>query len=187
MLYLKVCKKKSPLLVWGLDRKICPSWSLFVITRQASWFQSVVLETHFSISPSHSWYILIYQLPLIHVLTALLHVDLINVDYLMACAFIRSSWHCTFLWHRQWHWIDTKLEHDVIIASLKSESTCELINRIAGSRFLYQVYQARLQERTLNRSASLAMSTSILEALRCKLDIKRHSPSILYFLTWACS
>ena len=32
----------------------------------------------------------------------------------------------------------------------------------------------------LNRSACLAMSTSILEALPGKLDIKRHSPSILY-------
>ena len=32
----------------------------------------------------------------------------------------------------------------------------------------------------LNRSASLAMSTSVLKALPAKLDIKRHSPSILY-------
>ena len=32
----------------------------------------------------------------------------------------------------------------------------------------------------LNRSASLAMLTSILKALPGKLDIKRHSPSILY-------
>ena len=32
----------------------------------------------------------------------------------------------------------------------------------------------------LNRSASLAMSTSILKALPDKLDIKRHSPIILY-------
>ena len=32
----------------------------------------------------------------------------------------------------------------------------------------------------LNRSASLAMSTSVLEALPGKVDIKRHSPSILY-------
>ena len=32
----------------------------------------------------------------------------------------------------------------------------------------------------LNRSASLAMSTSILKALPGKIDIKRHSPSILY-------
>ena len=35
----------------------------------------------------------------------------------------------------------------------------------------------------LNRSASLAMSTSILEALPGKLDIKRHSTSIFYFST----
>ena len=32
----------------------------------------------------------------------------------------------------------------------------------------------------LNRSASLAMSTSVLKALPGKLDIKRHTPSILY-------
>ena len=32
----------------------------------------------------------------------------------------------------------------------------------------------------LNRSTSLAMSTSVLKALPGKLDIKRNSPSILY-------
>ena len=32
----------------------------------------------------------------------------------------------------------------------------------------------------LNRSASLGMSTCVLKALPGKLDIKRHSPSILY-------
>ena len=32
----------------------------------------------------------------------------------------------------------------------------------------------------LNRSANLAMSTCVLKALPGKLDIKRHSPSILY-------
>ena len=32
----------------------------------------------------------------------------------------------------------------------------------------------------LNRSTSFAMSTSILKACPGKLDIKRHSPSILY-------
>ena len=32
----------------------------------------------------------------------------------------------------------------------------------------------------LNRSASLAISTRVLKALPGKLDIKRHSPSILY-------
>ena len=34
----------------------------------------------------------------------------------------------------------------------------------------------------LNCSASLAMSTSVLKALPGKLDIKRHSPSILYLM-----
>ena len=34
----------------------------------------------------------------------------------------------------------------------------------------------------LNRSASLAMSTSVLKALPGKLDIKRHSPGILYLV-----
>ena len=32
----------------------------------------------------------------------------------------------------------------------------------------------------LNRSASLAMSTSVLKALPGKLDIKRHEPGILF-------
>ena len=32
----------------------------------------------------------------------------------------------------------------------------------------------------LNRSASLGMSTCVLKALPSKLDIKRHSPSILH-------
>ena len=34
----------------------------------------------------------------------------------------------------------------------------------------------------LNRSASLAMSTSVLKTLPGKLDIKRHSSSILYII-----
>ena len=35
----------------------------------------------------------------------------------------------------------------------------------------------------LNRSASLTMSTSVFKALPGKLDIKRHSLSILYMTT----
>ena len=37
MSYLVVSKKNNPFFVWGWDRKIHPSWSPFVITRQASW------------------------------------------------------------------------------------------------------------------------------------------------------
>ena len=49
--YLVVSKKNNPLFVWGWDRKICPSWSLFGITRQASWCQSVMLGTVFLSHP----------------------------------------------------------------------------------------------------------------------------------------
>ena len=89
---------------------------------------------------------------------------------------------------------------DVIFASLISETTYKLIYRVPGWGFLYQVYQARLGECMLNRSARLQEhllnrsplrthveslgkphgSTSILKALLGKFDIKRHSPSILY-------
>ena len=51
-----------------------------------------------------------------------------------------------------------KIKNYVIIASLKSETMDTLINR----------------------TPSLAMSTSVLKDLSGKLDIKRHSPSIFY-------
>ena len=86
-----------------------------------------------------------------------------------------------FEWRCKWRWINTKIENCVIISSLKSKTMRKLINKIPGSRIWYQIYQARLWERMLNRSASLGMSTSVLKALPGKLDIKRHSPSILYF------
>ena len=120
----------------------------------------------------------IYQRPLI--LTAILSRCLINVVYLTACAFIRSWWRCTFWMTSLMAWIDTKIENYVIIASLKRETTGKLINRMPGSHLWYQVYQAQLWEGLLNRSASLTKSTGVLKALPGKLDIKRHSPSILY-------
>ena len=55
----EVSKKNNPLFMWGWDRKICPTWSPFVITQQALWCQSMILGTDFSIPPSHSWWILI--------------------------------------------------------------------------------------------------------------------------------
>ena len=57
----------------------------------------------------------------------------------------------------------------------------KLINRIPGSRLLISSLPGSALRTMLNRSASLAMSTSLLKALPGKLDIKRHSPSILYF------
>ena len=48
--------------------------------------------------------------------------------------------------------------------------------------FWYQVNQAGPWQRLLNRSASLAMPTSVLKALPGKLDIKRHSPSTVTYI-----
>ena len=59
MRFFVMSKKRNALFVWGWDRKIHLSWSLFVNTRQASWCQSVILKTDFFIQPSQSWWILI--------------------------------------------------------------------------------------------------------------------------------
>ena len=52
----------------------------------------------------------------------------------------------------------------------------KLINRIPGSRLLI----SSLPGKALRTLVDIAMSTSVLKALPGKLDIKRHSPSILY-------
>ena len=62
------------------------------------------------------------------------------------------------------------------IASLKSESTCKLINRIPGSRLLI----TGLPGSGLRRHDESLVKPRVLEALPGKLDIKRHSHSILY-------
>ena len=75
--------------------------------------------------------------------------------------------------------ISTQVNNYIIIASLKSESACKLINRIhvPGSRLCISSLPGKAS-RTLVESGG--WSTSILEALPGKLDIKRHKPSILY-------
>ena len=57
----------------------------------------------------------------------------------------------------------------------------KLINRIPGSRLLISSLQGSVLITLVNRSASLAMSTSVLKALPGTLYFKKkHSPSILY-------
>ena len=63
---------------------------------------------------------------------------------------------------------------------LKSEPTCKLINRIPGLRHI---------KFTRLRIENTFWSTRVLKALPYKLDIKRHSPSILNLscMHWHCS
>ena len=71
-------------------------------------------------------------------------------------------------------------QKNVIIAILKSESVGKLINRIPSFLLLISSLPGSAFRTHVDRSARLAMSTIILRALPGKLDIKRHSPSILY-------
>ena len=72
-----------------------------------------------------------------------------------------------------------KIENFVIIASKTCETMGKLINRIPGSCLLISSLPGSAFRTYVELLASLAMSTSILKALPGKLDIKRHSPSIL--------
>ena len=91
----------------------------------------------------------------------LLHIDLMNIAYLTACAFIRSSWRCIFEWRHQWHWIGTKIDNNVILATLKSETTCKLINRIPGLRLLISSLPGKAS-RMLVESRGLPKDTHLI-------------------------
>ena len=56
----------------------------------------------------------------------------------------------------------------------------KLINRIPGLHLLISSLPVSALRTLVESLASLVMSTSVLKALPGKLDIKRHSPSILY-------
>ena len=95
-----------------------------------------------------------------------------NVVYLKAFAFIRSWWRCTFWTTSLMTLNQHKIENYVIIASLKSETICKLINLLISS------LPGSALRTHVESPASLAMSTSVLKVLPDKI-IKRHSPSIL--------
>ena len=58
----------------------------------------------------------------------------------------------------------------------------KLMNRIPSLRLLISILPGSALRTHIERSASLAMSPSVLIALPGKLSIKRHSPSIFYVL-----
>ena len=65
----------------------------------------------------------------------------------------------------------------IIIASLKSKTMGKLINRITGLRLLISCLPGSALRTHVEL---LGKPQSVLKALPGKLDIKRHSPSILY-------
>ena len=76
--------------------------------------------------------------------------------------------------------MNTKIENDVIIASLNSKSVGKLINRISGSRLLISSLPGlalRTHVESLGKPRDVNKRS---QSLPGKLDIKRHSPSILY-------
>ena len=75
-----------------------------------------------------------------------------------------------------------KIDNYVMIVSLKSEPTCKLINSISGSPLLISSLPGTASGTHVESLGKPYNSTSVLEALPDTLDIKRHSPSILYLL-----
>ena len=76
--------------------------------------------------------------------------------------------------------IKTKIDNYVIIASLKSEPMGKLITRMPGSRLLMSSLPCAASRMHVKSLYKPCDSTSVLKALPGKLDIKRHSSSILY-------
>ena len=77
----------------------------------------------------------------------------------------------------------TKIDNYFIISSLNSESAFKLINRIPGLPLLISSLPGSASRMHVEWLGKHRNSTSILQALPSKLDIKRHSPRILYILT----
>ena len=73
-----------------------------------------------------------------------------------------------------------KIDNYDIIASLKSEQTCKLMNRIPGSLVLISNLPGSASRAHVESLGKPRDSTSILEAMPGKLDNKRHSPRVLY-------
>ena len=72
------------------------------------------------------------------------------------------------------------MDNYIITASLKSEQTGKLINRIPGSRLLLSSLPGSTSRMHIESLSKPRDSTSLLKALPGKLDIKRREPGILY-------
>ena len=73
-----------------------------------------------------------------------------------------------------------KIENYFIIASMTSETMGYLINRIPGSCLLISSIPGSALRTHVESLGKPGNVNNLLKALPGKLDIKRHSPSILY-------
>ena len=76
--------------------------------------------------------------------------------------------------------INTKIDNYFIIASLKREIIGKLINRIPGSRLLISSLPGSALRTHIQSLSKPCNVNKRSKSLPGKLDIKRHSPSILY-------
>ena len=76
----------------------------------------------------------------------------------------------------------TQIENYIIIASLMSATMGKLINRITGLRLLISSLPGSALRTHVESLGKPRNVNNLSQALPGKLDIKRHSPSILYFL-----
>ena len=76
--------------------------------------------------------------------------------------------------------IDAKINNYFIIVILKSEPIGKLRNRILGSHLLISSLPDLISRTHVESHSKPRNSTSILEAMPGKLDIKKQKPSILY-------
>ena len=76
------------------------------------------------------------------------------------------------------------IDNYVIIASLKSEQTSKLLTRKPGLRLWISSLPDSASRIHVESFGKPHDSTSGLEALPGKLDIKRHSPSMIYVSGW---
>ena len=75
---------------------------------------------------------------------------------------------------------DAKLTQKLIIASLKSEPLGKQMNRIPGSHLMISSLPGSTFRMHVDSLSKHRDYTSLLKALPGKLNIIRHSPSILY-------
>ena len=131
--YLMVSKKNSPLFVWGWDGKIRPLGSTFVITRQVSWCQTVILGRIFLSHPHTHDKSLKYFVFSKHTVQPLMRPRVCIQLNMLLCSFI--SWLTeNIYYYRQAIVIYNSPTICVILSSIKGLLICVIPQKTTESR-----------------------------------------------------